>query len=131
MAITFTITVSEQDWDRNIGGWRCSPLDIPGAVVDSAFTEGEQVQNNKYQILPNKHIKWIPKEHPGQLSLTITLTKKLSTQELTSRWKKAAIILPFIAAIISALLTYYIHTKKLDISNVPCPYKISAWFNNV
>jgi hypothetical protein len=33
------------------------------------------------------------------------LTKKLSTQELTTAWKKAAILLPFVGAILSLLVT--------------------------
>ncbi|HZT61324.1 MAG TPA: HNH endonuclease [Pyrinomonadaceae bacterium] len=119
--IVFTVAVDQDDWDKQFGGWRCSALRIPGAQVDDVFKEGSRVDKSWYEVMP-KHamIRWIPQNPPEKALIIISLTEELSTQELTNRWKKLATLLPFIAAILAALITgifTYLSSRTPSVSN--------------
>jgi hypothetical protein len=106
--ISFTISVNNEDWDKNFGGWRCPSLKIPGASIDAIFVNGVKVDEAKYQILINHFIiRWTDNNPPPQALVSITLTKELTTKELSTRWKKLAIVLPFFAAIATAFISHF------------------------
>lgn len=104
---TFTATVTEQDWDKGLRAWRFPALKIPGARLESVFVSGVLVDTSSYEVNYDLNIvRWgDAKEHPRQAVFLIRLTKELSTEELTLRWKKLAVILPFAASVLVALIT--------------------------
>ncbi len=110
--ISFSTTVTLNDWDKNFGGWRCPSLKIPGAKVDSIFINGLKTDDAKYQVLEQHSIiRWSDANPPDQALISITLTKQLTTQELSTRWKKLALILPLLTAICTALISNYSKEK--------------------
>jgi hypothetical protein len=104
--IVFTIRLTEADWDDALRGWRCSPLAVPGAVVEELFIDGNRIDAAKYEVLPQHAIvRWTPSDHPSRAVASIKLTEKLTLGAETDRWKKLAIILPVLATILSAGIT--------------------------
>lgn len=111
--IAFTVTVSQKDWDEEMGGWRCSALKIPSAQVDAMYIKTERLDKTSYEVLyEHTIIRWIPrfdkdltkKDPPKEALFSISLTERLSTEELTLFWRKLAILLPPIAAVAGALI---------------------------
>jgi len=106
--ISFTMTVRDEDWDLKLGGWRCPALKIPGAKIESVYVSSERIDSARYEV---KHdldiIRWIHPERPSEATIQIKLTEELSTEELTSKWKKLAIILPLFSSIIVAFIAGY------------------------
>jgi hypothetical protein len=101
--IVFTTRLTEADWDDALHGWRCSPLAVPGAVVDELFIDGNRIDAAKYEVLPQHAIvRWTPPDRPSRAVASIKLTEKLTLGAETDRWKKLAIILPVLATILSA-----------------------------
>jgi hypothetical protein len=105
-AIDFTITLSKDDWDAVKGGWRCPALQIPGTCVQGIYVEGSAIDPKHYEV---NHvlclIRWGPDAHPKQASVHIHAEKALSTEELTIKWRKLAIILPVVGSILTAIIT--------------------------
>lgn len=105
MAIAFTVNVDDRDWDPNIGGWRCPALEIPGSQVDDLYVSGARVDSGWYEVLrEHSLIRWVRPERPAQAVVSIKLTQELSTQELTSKWKQLAIVLPVVSSILVAVI---------------------------
>lgn len=103
--IAFTVTVTDEDWDARVGGWRCPALKIPGARVDSLYVSTALVDSSQYEVKYDLDIiRWARTEHPPQATLHLKLTEELSTEELTLRWKKLAIILPLITSVVVAFI---------------------------
>ncbi len=104
---TFKLRLTKKEWDDQLRGWSCSALKIPGADVTEIFSEGERVNKDLYQIdLNNEIIRWPLGEPPETITVIITLTRNLTTQEVTARWKKAAIVLPVLTALLVAYFNY-------------------------
>jgi hypothetical protein len=104
--LDFTITLSDDDWDSVKGGWRCPALQIPATQVKNVYVSGSTVDPKLYDV--NNElclIRWSSGSHPRQAAVHIQAQKALSTEELTSRWKKIAIVLPVVGALAAALLT--------------------------
>jgi hypothetical protein len=102
----FTVTVSDDDWDVVKGGWRCPALQIPGTTVIDVYVSGSVVDPKMYDVNNELSlIRWSSNDHPKQASIHIQAQKALSTQELTLKWKKIAIMLPVIGALATALVT--------------------------
>lgn len=103
--IVFTVAVDQEDWDNQFGGWRCSALRIPSAQVDAVFATGRRVEESWY-VVDRKHevICWTRPNPPEKARFSISLAEELSTQELTIRWRKLAILLPLISAILVTLI---------------------------
>jgi hypothetical protein len=103
--IAFTVTVTEEDWDVRLGGWRCPALKIPGAKVESVYVFSDRVDSSRYEVKYELDIiRWVHPERPPQATLQIKLTEELSTEEITLKWKKLAIILPLVTSIVVALI---------------------------
>ena len=104
MSVNFRVTATKQDWDAVLGGWRCPVLKIPGATIEKAYAERSEVDSALYQVRQGDEIvRWAATgDPPKTIVFSIKLLKELSTQELTSKWKKLAIILPFLSPIIVA-----------------------------
>ena len=116
--ITFTISLyTSEDWEKNMGGWRCSALNIPGAMIDAIFVNGQKIDDSKYQVLKKYSIiRWSDGTPPPQALASVLLTQELLTQEqskeLSQKWKQTAIILPFVAAVLGSTITYFSNKDK-------------------
>jgi hypothetical protein len=106
VAIVFTVTVSENSWDEQLGGWRCPALRIPGAMIDAVYESGSRVDSSWYEVLgDHKIVRWTRESRPAEVTLSLTLTLELSTKDSTDHWKKMAIALPAVATVLAALIT--------------------------
>lgn len=115
----FIITLTNQEWDETLGGWRCSAIRIPGAKIESIYADRRRIDPALYEVLINHQmIRWSQTEKPEKVAVSIILTKELSTYELTGKWKKLAIILPILAMLLSTMVTASV---TLYISKHPKP----------
>jgi hypothetical protein len=102
----FTITLSNDDWDPLKGGWRCPVLQIPEIQVKNVYVDGTAIDEKLYDVNPALLlIRWSQPAHPRQAAVHLHVDKALSTEELTSRWKKLAIVLPVLGSVAAALIT--------------------------
>lgn len=107
--IVFTVTVTEEDWDLRLRGWRCPALKIPGATVESVFVSGDHVDSSQYEVKYDLDIiRWALPKHPPQATIQVKLTKKLYTEDLSLKWKKLAIIFPLVATIFATSITGFL-----------------------
>lgn len=121
---TLTVMVSKKQWDEVLGGWHCPALKIPGAKVKDVFVGGRRAESNCYEVNEGACIvHWLGSERPEEAGVLIKLTEELSTKDLTLRWKKLAIVVPVITALI-ALAAPYIGSAlrpPAESSNAPAP----------
>lgn len=103
MDIAFRVRLTNDDWDQELGGWRCPALRIPGSAIGDVFSGGKEI-NKDWYAARSEVLRWTYGKAPEEVAVSIVLTKSLSTDELTMRWRKAAVILPVIAAIVVALI---------------------------
>jgi hypothetical protein len=116
----FTITLSSSDWDVTRGGWRCPALQIPGTTLQSVYVDGVAVDTKLYEVNPDMAlIRWSGATHPGQAVVHLKAEKTLSTEELTLRWRKLAILLPVIGTLLTALVAGAIHFLDAPASSAP------------
>jgi len=119
--ITFTVSLTEREWDEDRKGWRCPALRIPGARVDAVFAEGK-VDDAKYAVeIDQQIIRWPHADAPSQVSLDISLTQELTKKALTVFWQKLAVVIPLLTALATSLLTFLL-TFMLQ-SKGPIPFK--------
>lgn len=115
MAIGFTVTLSERDWDPELSGWRCPALKIPGAAIDAVYVSGTRADTSWYEVLAEHSIvRWVRENHPAQAAIAIKLTEELSTQELTSKWRKLAIVLPVVSSVLVAVIAAAVSLYTAD-----------------
>jgi hypothetical protein len=120
--LAFAVTVTSRDWDASLNAWRCPALRIPGATIDAVFDRGLRVDPSWYESLPEHGLlRWVRSaDAPSEATVFLNLTQELSTEDLTAKWKKLAIVLPFaaslIAAIISGTVTYLSVPKSAEAS---------------
>ena len=50
MEISFTINVTERDWDNTTGGWRVPALEIPSAQIEDVFADGNKIDPKDYYV---------------------------------------------------------------------------------
>jgi hypothetical protein len=111
----FTITLSDDDWDSVKGGWRCPALQIPGARVKYIYVNGALADPTYYEVHQEVgFIQWLRSYFPGQAAVHVGLDKELSTEELTVKWKKLAVILPVIGTLGAAILTAALRVSGSD-----------------
>jgi hypothetical protein len=102
----FTVTLTDEDWDHVKGGWRCPALQIPETKIETLYVAGAAVDPKQYSSNTDLClVRWGASTHPKQVAAHIHVGKALSTSELTSRWKKAAIILPILGALGAAWIS--------------------------
>lgn len=120
----FTVTLSNDDWDRSKGGWRCTALQIPEIQVKNIYVDGTAVDEKLYDVnTVLLLIRWSQPTHPRQAAVHLQVDKALSTQELTSRWKKLAIVLPVVGSVAAALITALFTEASKAPSPSPVPGK--------
>jgi hypothetical protein len=124
--IVFTIRLTDADWDDTIRGWRCPALNVPGAVIDAIYLEGNRVDTARYEALPAQaFIRWLFPDRPQQASVAIKLTQELTLGSETDRWKRRAIVLPALATVGAAALTgaatYFSRAPAVHVAAVDAP----------
>ena len=97
--VSFTVVHSDNDWDNNIGAWRCPALRIPGAEVAAVYASGAQQDQAKYRVdKANNLIRWPNRaDRPDTITADIRLGRSLATGASTA-WIAA------IAAVLSAAI---------------------------
>jgi|ERR1043166_1111518 hypothetical protein len=121
--IVFTIHVSQRNWDEDFGGWLCPALRIPGAEVDGIFTKGRRAGEDDYRVeRDNQVVRWLaPEPKPVEATISIKLTKELSSQEQTDKWRRRAAVFASVATILAAVITvspFYLLRQTPQTSNL-------------
>lgn len=103
--ITFMMRLRKEDWDADLGAWRCPALAIPKAEIGNLFVKGDRVDKAKYEVLKGPPaVRWIAADRPAEVYAQIQLGEELSLESETSRWKKLTVVLPVVASITAALI---------------------------
>lgn len=132
MAVSFTTTLAQKDWDQGIGGWRCPALKIPSATVDAIYIDGVERNLKHIKVIDDLNIvKWLESGQPDQAVLSIRIAENLSFESLTRKWKKLAIILPVVATVFAAILgpiltQYFSNSSTIDLDRVTITQKITG-----
>ncbi len=104
--IVFTTRLTPDDWDEAMHGWRCQVLNVPGAVVEAMYVEGNRVDTARYEVQTQyTFIRWIASDRPQRAVASIKLTETLSLGKETERWKRLAIVLPVVATVVAAVIS--------------------------
>ncbi|HEY2977823.1 MAG TPA: hypothetical protein VGJ35_07625 [Burkholderiaceae bacterium] len=111
--IAFTVSLVENDWDKNLGGWRCSVLRIPGAEVQGLYA-GTKVDDAWYQVDRDQGlVRWSRSEEPPKsAALGIHLTEELASRRQRDFWKAFAIVVPVLTALITTTGTVMVQRMK-------------------
>lgn len=107
--IVFTIRLTADDWDTGVRAWRCPAVDIPSAIIKRAYdTTGELLATDYLKIDKGPaRISWTgPGKQPTQISIVVGLEEELSPASSQRFWKRLAIVVPIITAVIGALATW-------------------------
>ena len=100
----FTVTLTNKDdWDKRHQGWRCSALNIPGAeILEIRDSRGNKRDKSDYEqeMKDLPYVTWKSVDNICDITVVITLTKKLTTQKVLILWQ----FLTGIATIISLVL---------------------------
>jgi len=119
-AMDFTITLSNDDWDPLKGGWRCPALQIPGTRVKTVYVGGTAADPKLYEVnYLLCLVRWGQDIRPKQVSAHIQAEKALSTEELTLKWRKLAIILPVIGSLAAAAITALLDSSHKTLEASP------------
>jgi hypothetical protein len=121
-ATTFTVALTDKDWDRELGAWRCPVLKIPGARVEDVLVAGSSANFSYYEVNYGLGtVRWARPKPPERATVVIKLTEELSTRELTLRWKKLAVIVPVITALLGGVISYVSTSGHRSDGNVNAP----------
>src|ERR1022692_2101855 len=97
---TIMLYLTKSGWNQASGGWHCPALKIPGAKVESLRVAGTKQSDEWYTVdIPNETIRWNRPDPPDDAVLSLSLTKKLTTQDRLVAW---ATFNPIVAAVIAA-----------------------------
>ncbi|TAI60835.1 hypothetical protein CWO89_38475 [Bradyrhizobium sp. Leo170] len=111
--IAFSTRLTEDDWDPSKKAWHCPALGIPSADVKNVYVNGNRVDSKNWEkLLGPPMIRWVIQRPPTEIVADIVIpetlipeNEKTKVEVEADRWKKLAILLPFLATIISALIT--------------------------
>jgi hypothetical protein len=138
MPISFTISLSDKDWNTDHGGWNCSALSIPSAEVTELRADGVK-QDDKFYKVDSKHkvIEWTGNPRPERALVSIDIVKDLTPaekvdearvtaiKETTDKWKNLTIIFQVIGTIVVALITafatIYVSSQKTPNNGYKAP----------
>lgn len=126
-ATNFTVALTDKDWDQELGAWRCPALKIPGAKVADVLVAGASANFSSYEVNYGLGtVRWTRPKPPERATVIIRLTEELSTRELTLRWKKLAVAVPVITALLGGLISYISTVERRPPGNVNAPPVSSA-----
>ena len=127
-AIDFSVSLTAKDWDGEVKAWRCPVLLVPGASVYDLFA-GKRIDPDQYESNSNQAIiRWRGTDNaPERATAFVRLTKELSTEELTQKWRIAAILLPVVASLLVGVGGWFFG-KQPQSAPIPTPLAASARF---
>jgi hypothetical protein len=118
----FTVRLNSDDWEQGLNAWRCPALAIPKAEVENVYliTTGKHVDKDNYVVMKSPPvIRWGGGKPPIEVTVLISLTEELSPESETDRWRKNAIIFPFVSAIIVAIIgAVATYLTKTDVDSI-------------
>ena len=122
--ITFTVSLTQNQWNKELGGWNCPVLKIPGAKVDAFYDAGTKRDDALYQVdVDHEIVRWTSDPVPVTAALAVRLTQDLAPKEQRDFWKGFGLFVPIITTVISAAVTYMVatqaHDAKLENAKVP------------
>lgn len=103
-SIPITVSLTESEWISAHNAWYCNVVHLPGVQITDVRIDGRS-EPHEFVELDQKAgvIKWRrDATHPKQITLFFDLQKSL---DIGAKWKKFAILVPIIVAIIAPLLT--------------------------
>jgi hypothetical protein len=106
--IVFTIRLTSEDWDAGTRSWRCAALEIPSEFIKGAFDpKGQPLATELLKIDKGPaRVTWRGSGQPSQITLVVGLGEELSPSSEGRFWKRLAIVVPIITALIGAAATY-------------------------
>jgi hypothetical protein len=106
--IVFTLPLTEDDWDAGVRAWRCAAFDIPSAFIKEAYDpEGQRISASMFRVDKGPaRVSWQGPGHPSQIVIIVGIGETLSPTSREDWWKRFAIIVPIVTAIIAAIATY-------------------------
>jgi hypothetical protein len=106
--ILFAIKLAADDWDTCTRAWRCPALEIPSAFIKGAFDpKGQPLATELLKIDKGPaRVTWRGSGQPSQITLVVGLGEELSPSSEGRFWKRLAIVVPIITALIGAAATY-------------------------
>ncbi|NJN88803.1 MAG: hypothetical protein HC881_24120, partial [Leptolyngbyaceae cyanobacterium SL_7_1] len=48
--ISFKLRLTDEEWENDEGGWRCSAMKIPGAEIEEIYAEGKALHSEVYKV---------------------------------------------------------------------------------
>jgi hypothetical protein len=102
--IVFTLRLTEADWDAGVRAWRCAAFDIPSAFIKEAYDpDGQRISASMFKVDKGPaRVSWQGPGHPSQIVIIVGIGETLSPTSNEDWWKRFAIIVPIITAIIGA-----------------------------
>jgi hypothetical protein len=106
--IVFTLRLTSDDWDSGLSAWRCPAFDIPSSFIKEAFDpKGQPIAMTLLKIDKGPaRVSWKGPRQPAQIALVVGLGEHLSLTSQEAFWKRFAIVVPIITALIGAFVTY-------------------------
>jgi hypothetical protein len=77
ISFSVKITLTESDWDKRVGGWKCDALAIPGSRLADIFFGGRDVTPRSYKVVEHS-ILWTTSPRPKEIVVTIVVDGDLS-----------------------------------------------------
>jgi hypothetical protein len=104
--IVFTVRLTPDDWEGGLSAWRCPAVDIPSAFIKEARDpDGQPIALSLLSIDEGPaRVSWKgPGVHPPKITIVVELGEKLSLVSAENFWRRLAIVVPIITAIIGLL----------------------------
>jgi hypothetical protein len=105
--IEFTLRLTEEDWDKDVGAWRCPAFDIPSSFVKSVYSKRQLLSADMFRVEKGPaRLTWLGSGHPEQIVVIVGIGEVLSPASEEAWWKRFALVTPIITALIAAIATY-------------------------
>lgn len=106
--IVFTLRLTSDDWDPQFRAWRCPAFDIPSAFIKEARDpKGQPIAMSLLKVDKGPaRLTWTGSGQPSQIAVVVGFGEELSPTSQEQFWKRLAIVVPIITAIITAGATY-------------------------
>ena len=92
--VIFDVSVGPSQWDKTMGGWRCTVLRTPGIEVSGLYSSGGLVDPKKYTVDKDAEvIRWATGSPPKSALAKLKLAKTLAPKKQVDKWKIVSIVL--------------------------------------
>ena len=103
--IVFSQRLTSDDWKDGYSAWLYPAVDLPSAFIkDARDPKGQKISTDLLEIEKGPaRVSWKGAKHPEEITVSIGLGEKLSLVSAENFWKRLAIVVPIITAVIGAL----------------------------